>query len=121
MRIKTTRNAHYSTSKNDVLKRLDHEYKGKSRIFNKNSDQILPSSKNRKRNNHGKTMETPVKDLTALASFPVIFHEINYNYQPLSLLLPFSSYREAEIHGSDIYYNKLLAFIQEVYTKTSDY
>lgn len=69
----TSKNAYYSTSANAIRGRLEYEYNEKSKIFNTKSDQLWPISENRRIKNHGKATETPDKDLTALASFPVIF------------------------------------------------
>lgn len=118
----TSKNAYHSTSANAIRGRLVYEYNAKSRIFNTKSDQLWPISANRKIENHGIATGTPDKDLTALASFPVIFlRKISPFQQTTTSKQLFFSHREVEILGSDIYCNKPLEFTQEVYTKTSVY
>lgn len=69
----TFKNAYHRTSANVIRGRLQYDYNRKSKIFNTKSDQFWPVTGNRRTKNHGIATEIPNKDLTALASFPVMF------------------------------------------------
>lgn len=67
--------AYYSTTIYGIRNSVEYIHNDKAKTINKHSEELWSNIKTRKKNKPQKSLEAPAKDLTALASFPVIFYK----------------------------------------------